>query len=502
MREILQTVAHDSSTYNDTNSLLNLNLMAPTQLNQRLTKMWGKSSDLFPLTMLTEGMGNTISKKAINGGDTQYKYKVEGKPRMTSQMVRLVTVPDANGKVGEGGSPIIIHMADNFFRYQYGVVLPNGRDLLRINTEGRLLASGAYEFKMVSQTGRGVSADLLKPGTWLGLGATTIAASKSDGTSDRKSSFSELTNQFGFHRFSQNIAGNIDNKICNIELEIVDNNTGASTFTKRWMPYQMKLWELERKRVLEEDLWISRYNRDLNGNIGLIDPDTNEPIPRGAGIIEQIEAVGNDFTFSNLSTRFLDMVIDRIDSNFISDSTRDKVLYCGKGFQRMFHEALNKEAVYNQYFTRLGEAEIKELGLNKGMSYGNYFVSYRTIHGTILTLMSSNMFDKGSIAEMQIKNQQTINGLPFNSYSAICLDHSMTNSSEYGNVSNIQMVYEDGRDFKYGIYKGMSEIPSCWGSTPGAIISDRKDIASYEVITSQGVIILNAYSSFMMNFAA
>ena len=50
--------------------------------------------------------------------------------------------------------------------------------------------------------------------------APIIPASKSDGTRTNKSSFNEATNQYSFHRFSENIAGNIANKVLDIEFDV------------------------------------------------------------------------------------------------------------------------------------------------------------------------------------------------------------------------------------------------------------------------------------------
>ena len=495
MREI-GTVQYDSSTYHDENTLLNFKLMSAPQLNQAFTYLWGRDSDKFPLLTMTEGQMSSINKRAISGADTQYKWKIMGREKLTSQVRKLITTPDANGMVGANGASIIVEMEDNWFPYQYGALAPDGVSLIRVQSEGKPTGRSTYSYTWVSQTGRGILATNFASGIFWALQTTTIAASKSDGTRDNKSSFNEATNQFGFHRFSQNIAGNISNKVLDVQFDVKDEN-GNMTKTNKWIPYQMKKWEIQRKQLLEEDLWRSQYNRDANGVVTLKDPDTNEPIPRGAGVLEQLDAAGNSFNYSNFTRNLLDMIHDHVNANRIGDSVGEKVLYCGKGFIREFSKSLERDAKYNNYFQALGEKVIGDGG-NGYLRYGAYFNQYKLQDGTIFTVKPVNMLDEGALAEMQKKNGQLIDGLPIDSYTAICLDHSMVSDDTLGDTRNIQLVYEEGREFQVGVYKGMSPLPAEWGAAAGNVISDTKDIASYEVICSQGINMLNPTTSFAM----
>ena len=495
MREI-GSVQYDSSIYNDENTLLNFKLMNAPSLNQAFTYLWGRDSDKFPLLTMTEGQMSNISKRAISGADTQYKWKIMGREKLTSSVRRLITAADTNGLVGANGAAIVLEMDDNWFPYQYGALAPNGKDLVRIQSEGKATGRGTFLYTWVSQTGRGIAATNFVAGTYWALAAPVIPASKSDGTRDNKSSFNEATNQFGFHRFSQNIAGNISNKVLDVQFDVVDEN-GKITTTNKWIPYQMKKWEIQRKQLLEEDLWRSQYNRDANGVIILKDPSNDEPIPRGAGVLEQIDAAGNSFSYPNFTRNLLDLIHDHVNSNRIGDSIGEKVLYCGKGFSREFSKALERDAKFNNYFQTLGDKVIAD-GTDGYLSYGRYFNQYKLQDGTIFTIKQVNMFDEGSLAEMQKKNGDLIDGLPRDSYTAVCLDHSKISDNDLGDTRNIQLVYEEGREFQMGIYKGMSPLPAEWGASAGNIISDTKDIASYEVICSQGINMLNPTTSFSM----
>ena len=496
MREI-GSVQYDSALYNDENTLLNFKLIAPTKLNQAFTHLWGRDTDKFPLLSMTEGQMSNIPKRALNGADTQYTWNIMGRDKLTSRVKRLVT-PAIGGLVGTGGSSIVVEMEDNIIPYQFGVLLSDGKSLLRANTDGAPTGRNTFTYTFVSQTGEGVAESNFTAGTHWALQVPTIAASKSDGTRTNRSSFNSAKNQYSFHRFSENIAGNISNKVLDFEFDVVVD--GQTHKYKQWIPYQMKLWEIKRKQLLEEDLWFSRYNRDKNGKVALNDPDTNEPIPRGAGVFEQLEAAGNDFTWSNFTRTVLDMVHDSVNQNRIGDSVGEKVLYCGKGFAREFTRSLERDAKFNNYFQSLGD---KVIGTGKDgyLSYGAYFGQYKLQDGTIFTLKPVNMFTYGSRAEMQTKNGLTIDNLPLDSYTAVCIDHSTVSDKDLGDVRNVQMVYEQGREWQVGIYKGMATLPKEWAAASNNIISDRKDIATYEIITSQGINILNPTTSFILRRA-
>jgi len=112
------------------------------------------------------------------------------------------------------------------------------------------------------------------------------------------------------------------------------------------------------------------------------------------------------------------------------------------------------------------------------------------------------MFTYGSLAELQMKNGDTIDGLALDAYTAVCIDHSTISDDDLGDVRNVQIVYEEGREWQVGVYKGMAPLPQEWAVAAGNMISDTKDIASYEVITSQGINILNPTTSFIMRRSA
>ena len=486
MREIGR-VKFSKETYTDANMLLNYGIVDAVSLNKNLTYLWGKEDNRFPLLSLTEGQGLSIGKKPINAGDSQYKWRVAGRQRRTSQIVRLVSQVECPGL---GYSEFEVEMRDNFFIYQWGAISPDGASLVRIQSEGKKTTQGTYIYVFQLQTGDAnayVNLDNFQPGLHWGEAIPTIPSSKSDGNRFRSQTWSEATNQFSWHRFSQQIAGNVANIVVDFEFNMDDGGT-----QKGWMPYEQKLFELAIRQMREEDLWYSEYNRDSNGVIHLKDPENGEPIPRGNGIFATLEAVNNIETFSKLTLERIDNTLTRIFDNRNDSSPVEIVLYAGKGFARLFNEAIEDATVNKGFFVALGENKIKDKG--DYLSYGKYFRQYENPYGQTITVKVTDMFSKGTRGEQDRLNGRMYKGLPYADYTGVFLDHSMNDLGE----RNIQMVYEEGREYQVGVYKGMSPLPDVWGAANDIRIATRKDIATYEVICSQGINMLNPLTSFAL----
>lgn len=485
MREI-STVKYDSRLYSDVNMLMNYNLIDPVNLDVNLTYMWGHESNRFPLLSLTAGNNAIATKKSLNGGDTQYKFPVKGRRRVWVQVIRVVS-----GQMSDGSylPNIEVELSDNWLIHQHSVVLPYSGMQYRVQAEGKPTGVGSYIYRLASLSGnpnaQPDARDFLN-GTYWGMGAPSIPGSKSDGNRSNTETFAYVTNQYGYYRFSKHIAGNIGSKVVNVQVDLSDGSR-----TNLWMPYEMREWELLRRDMLEEDLWFSEYNRDINGVIHNIDEETGEVIPRGAGVRDILNGIGNVESYSRLSTQLLDSILSRIFDNRFDETTDEVVIYGGIGFFREFNDAMFRDARFKNYFTALGKEEVIS-GSDGFLSYGKYFNQYRYINGKIITVKQTDIFDKGIRAEADRRNGRMHRGLPYTSYTGVFMDHSL----KAGGERNIQFVVEEGREYQVGIYKGMAKLPGSWSVMDDRAIADRKDIATYEVIGSQGINFKNPTTSF------
>lgn len=491
MRELYSTT-YDSKEYTDENLLYKHKLLKPEQLSRSLTYLYGKDSNMFPLLDMTEGKGLVKSQRPKELNDTQYEWPTMGRMKHVSNVIALANT--TNTKPGLGHTPFEVIFEDDWLIRQHSVFSPDGNHLCRIQGDPIKLGTNRFKYTFVLQGAditEYVTLDNFAAGKAWVMGAPTIAASKSTGNKSNKMFPGKMTNQFGFHRFSMEITGNVANKVTVVEFDLEGGGT-----TNMWMPFEMKLWEMDRRLMLESDLWYSKYNRTTEGRITLYDEETGEPIPRGAGVKEIIETAGNYDTYSTLTLAKIDSVINTIYANRVDDTPMEIVIYSGAGGIRAFHNAIMNDATAKQYYTPLGDNIIS--GGNY-MTYGKYFNQYKTIDGKLITIRETNLFNQGLLAEQQRVNGDLIDNFPLESFNLVFLDHSKDNGGE----RNIQMVTEKGRELITGIYRGPTNLPGAWGGVPdGKLISTKRDEASYEVITSDGINIKNATTCFWLSIAA
>ncbi len=478
---ILRRQAFNTDKYTDINFLYGNQMMDIPSISKSLTYIHGKDSNMFPLSYTTEGQ-NALSKvKPKKLGDSQYKWDIMGRLRLTSKVVGAVGV----GR-GLGHTIFEVEFEDSWFIKDYGATTPDGQYQVRIQGPG----SRENSYLMVITSGNPsdeVAATNFTAGLSWVMGAPAVALTKSTGNRTNRQTPGSLTNQYGLYRYSMNIAGNIANKATVYQFD----KEGGGT-TDMWMPEEMRQFEFDRRVLNENELWTSTYNRDEYGNVTTIDSVTNEPVPKGAGIKELIKEAGNLSTYTTLTMEKIESTVNRIFDNYDGDTQPEIVLYTGAGGIREFHNALMNKATGKSYYDALGKAEIKERG--GYLEYGKYFRSYKTIDDRVITVVETNLFNKGPLAMMDRENGRMINNFPLYSYNMVFLDHSLSDGGE----RNIQMVVEDGREYIAKIYAGMANLPDMWKATSSNLVATDKDVASYEIMESKGINMRNASTSFWM----
>lgn len=491
----LTDVTYNSTIYTDENLLYNNSLIDTVRLSRSLTYLFGNDSEMFPLLFFAEAQGGVNSMKSKKLNDTQYTWDVMGRMKNTSAVVALNNT--SNTKPGLGYTSFEVIFEDNWLIGQYGVITPDKSHQLRI--QGEPTQIGPKKFKYTFQLygadpDEYVSLDNFIEGTAWVMSAPHVAASKSDGNRSNSMAPGKWTNQYGFTRFSKQIAGNVANKVTPIEFPLKGGGT-----TNMWMPEEMKQFEITRRVMLEEDMWNSKYNRDEYGMIHTKDPETGEPIPTGAGVKEILKSVGQYDTYSSLTLAKLDSIVNTIFSNRVDNTPMELVLYTGNGGIEMFNNAIKSAANANSYYEKLGAEEITS-AKGGNLSYGQYFTQYKTISGHIITVKLANVFNHGTLAEMDRRNGRTLNSHPAESYNFVLLDHSRTENGE----RNLEFVAEEGREVITGVYRGMSPLPGAWGAfeRSGKIdLATRKDVATYEVMASGGINLRNPYTSYFLEFS-
>jgi len=491
MREI-ETIQYNSERFTDENVLYKNKLIDKVELSGGLTYLWGKDSDMFPLLSLTDGQKGMLSVKPKALNDTQYTWNVMGRMKHVSKVVGLANA--SNTKPGLGGTSFEVDFEDDWFLKFYTIMSPDKQHTCRIQGNPVRLGANRFRITLIIMTGDAdeyVDTDNFTTGMSWVMGAPVVTLSKSDGTSSNSMSPGKWTNQFGLYRFSKNITGNVANKVTNIEFDLEGGGT-----TNLWMPYEMKLFEIDRRLMLEERMWDSKYNRNSYGEIMNKDSENGEPLPEGAGIRDILKSTGQYDTYGQLTLSKLDGVINKLFANRVDDTPMELVIIGGKGAMRQVNKAIKGDALSSGYYEKLGHEEIMS-GKDGYLSYGKYFNQYKHIDGQMFTFKPGKIFDVGLRAELDRANGNMFDGLPFSSYDLFLLDMSRTNDGE----RNIELVAEKGREVKEAIYKGFTNLPEVWQAMGNdKFIATRLDEASYEVMVSQGINMRNYTTSYHLEF--
>ena len=480
---ILSQGRFDDRGYSNEESIANLQLTKPVEINAFLTYNYGMDDDRFPLSFLTEGQGRN---GVVDVKTVQWTWRTMGRMKFTDFVTHCAV---ANAQAGKGGVEFEVHFSTHWFIEQYGLIAPDGKTQVRIQKDlGESAYGYAYILKLTSPNPElFVAEEYLQPGAYWSMSAPTVSESYSKGNRSNSMGPGKMTSQLEFHRYSKEIAGNLSNIVTEYEFKNAEGNK------KLWINEEMRQFHVNMRVMNEERLWLAEYNRNANGEITLNDRDNGHPIPHTSGMLEicresNYDTYGEYLTLSKLK-RTVGDVLDRD-----TDSGKmNIVLMGGKGFLEDFDEAMKIDAKENGFLTPLGEKEISGSGAN--LEYGAYFRTYKTVDGHTITAKHCSFFDKGTIAEAA-KNNGNIHprsGYPITSHQACFIDFS-----SYDGHQNVRMVRQEGQIYKAKVLKGMSDIPASWGVADSNYIATEIDMSRYEIKSSLGLQVDNANKMFML----
>ena len=465
---------YDDRGYSNEESIANLMLSKPAEINRTLTYTFGMDDDRFPLSFLTEGQGSS----GIKSIETEtWTWKTMGRLHFNDYVVYFNT---ANSNPGQGGAMFDVEFATHWLIEQWSLVAPDGVTQVRIMADLGEGTHGGYVYRLKLWNPNPnfyVNTDNLKVGKYWTMTAPTIPASYSKGNRSNSMGPGKMTSQLEYHRYSKEIAGNISNTIVEYEFKTRDGGT-----TNRWINEEMRQFEIQKRIAEEETLWLSEYNLNENGEIIMLDRDNSKPIRRTSGMME-ICRESNYATYGEtLTLNLIERTIGDVLDKDTDTGTMEVVLGCGKGFWQDFDGAMRDAATNNGFVDALGDKMIEEY--DGGLSYGKYFRRYKTIDNHIITLKHLAFLDKGSLADNDKANGNIHpkSGLPMTSHQAFLLDFST-----YEGTRNIRMVRLKGQEHIIGILKGLTPIPASWGSVPNNAISTEIDMSRYEVKSTIGL---------------
>lgn len=451
---------YNTDGYTDENSLANALLTEADTLSPVITHLAGREDKRFPLTFMTEGMGNT---KYIN--DTQYDYPVIGRLNKAIDAVKLVR------GTGVNHSRFEVAFKEKWFNKNYIIESPYG-------IQARIMEEpyeGTYGYHYVLQLVTANASDSISATDIEGLKFIQMfapnAMSGSRGTDSNWVAPSKARNQISLIRKSYRYEGNVQNKVAVFEF-----NVGGRT-TKLWTDFEEYQFMLRWKEECEQALWYSQYNRDRNGLIHLKD-ENGQTIPLGSGVLEQIP---NFETYTELTSSRLKDIVRDVMFGATDAQQMNIVLYTGLGGMEEFDKGMKQEIANGSYIKNTPDTAFMRGG-TASMEFGGFFTSYRHIDGHVITVRHLPLFDHGSRALNSPKHPVT--GLPLESYRMIFLDQST-----YDGQSNVSMVTRKGREMVRWAVAGAS-IPK--GFSGNALRATDKDGSSVHFMKELGINIRRA----------
>lgn len=445
----------------DENSLANALLTQPDVLSPVITHLSGREDKRFPLSFLTEGMGNV---KYIN--DVEYDYPVMGRLNKS-----VVCVGNTQITATGGGT---VTFNDRWFVKNYIIEFGDAANTQLRITADPVQSNGGWTY-MVQMVTSDPTATPIASGSLNGKRAVQLfAANAFSGSRGNESNWvapSKMRNQISLIRKSYRYEGNMPDRVVNFEFNVGGRSTNL------WYDFEEYQHMLRWKEESELALWYSRYNRDADGLIHLRD-ENGKVIPLGSGVLEQIPNVD---TYSVLTAAKLKSVVRDALYGASDASQMNIVLFTGLGGMEEFDNAM-KEELANQTYVKNTDPSSFVSGSGRNLSLGGFFTQYQHIDGHTITVRHLPLFDHG--ARALASERHPVTGLPLESYRMIFLDMSV-----YDGENNVSMITRKNRELVRWAVAGATVPPGFGGN---ALRATDVDGASVHFLKECGISIRRA----------
>lgn len=466
---VLYRDTFDGNGFTNENSLANALLTKPDQITPVLTHLAGREDKKFPLTFLTEGQRGGTRLVELN--DVQYEWSTINKMKHSDRIVSSAYTASTD-RAGINNSPIYVTFETNWLKTQHTVHTPNGYAVRIAGKPTRVGAHFLYEFRLITTDPAAYipHTEFTAGLAWAMVGGANVSESFSMGNESNVMMPGKMKNQVGVIRKSYHWGGNIGNKT--VEILLQDKNGNKTNY---WLPFEEWQHILNYKQACEENYWYSRYNRDAQGQISLMDEDSGLPIPMSAGVEDQIP---NMDTYSTLTYKKIKNTVGDVMYGATDTGKMEVVLYTGLGGLEEFSEAMQDKAL--GYTQIVGDKFVKGEGRNLMLT--GFFTSFQHIDGHVVTVAHLPLLDFGSKAEIAPKHP--VSGRPITSYDMYFIDQSM-----YDGEPNVLMVTQKGRSMIRRMVAGMTPIKYGDFSGNSEYIASEQDKSSVHLMSAKGICI-------------
>jgi hypothetical protein len=453
---------YNDAQMTDMNSLSNALLAKPTELSPIITHLAGKDDKRFPLSFLTEGVGNT---KSID--NLEYEYRVKTHTLKT----RPVAVDNSAGNLGLGGTTFFLEFPDKWFIASYVLVNSIGEQA-RIMAEPIAVGSNwRYTMQLVNPSATAVLTTGAEAGDLWAQMYAPVGVDFSRGNASNWETPGKVRNKIGTVRKSYHMSGNAKDFVAEFTLP-----TKGGKSTKLWMDYEEYTHMLNFKEECEMYYWYGQKTYDAKGQTQMKD-ENGQPVVVGPGLMEQII---NKDTYSTLTESKLKNIIGDLFYGMTDASKKQVTLYTGTGGAREFDEALKNHFGSNGAGNwKVGGENRFITGSGRSLGMSGYFTSYEHIDGHTVNVVKLPLFDHGPVA--QARQKHPVTGYSLESYRMVFVDQS-----NYDGQNNLQMINKKGRESMRWCVAG-SVVPKGFDSSTSR--ASDVDGASVHMLKTAGIVL-------------
>jgi len=452
---------YNDTQMTDSNSLVNALISRPEELSPVITHLAGREDKKFPLTMLTEGMGNT---KSING--LEYEYRVNTRVLRTRPLVAT----NGGSNLGLNGSTFDLTFPDKWFVFPYTLVSESGVQVRIMDQPqpAKGIKGYVYTVKLINpDPAATMPASDVMAGKLFGSLWANVGTDFSRGNASNWARPGLVRHKIGTYRKSYQFSGNAKDWVAEFNLPT------KSGMTKMWMDYEEYQYMLQWKEECELSYWYGEQTYLNDGSTELVD-ENGQPIIAGPGLFEQII---NKDTYSELTENKLLNTIGDLFYGMTDANNMQVTLYTGTGGMREFDRAM-KTALSQKQYIKLDAGKFVT-GSGRNLTLGGYFTTYEHVDGHTINVVKVPMFDHGPVADARAKHPVT--GFSMESYRMVFLDQS-----NYDGEANVQMVNKKGREFLRWAVAG-SVVPKGFDSS--TLRASDVDGASVHFLKTGGVVL-------------
>jgi len=439
----------------DSNNLSNALLTSPEKISPMITHLGGREDKKFPLTFLTEGLGNTKSIERL-----EYEYDVNYHFRKTRPLAA-----DAGSDAGANGQPFVLTFPDKWFIKDYILVSQSGVQA-RIMSEPTPNGSNwDYTMQLVAPNAVMPSADL-DAGALFAQMYAPVGVDFSRGNASNWQAPARVRHKLTTIRKSYQFSGNAKDYVVEFDLPVKGGQT-----SRFWMDYEEWQHFLQWKEECEMYYWYGQQSYGDNGVVQMKD-ENGQPVQIGPGLFDQII---NKDTYSVLTENKLSDVVGDIFFGMTDAQNMNVTLYTGTGGAREFDRAM-KDKLGTLGFTVFSDGRFIQ-GNGSELTLTGYFKRYEHVDGHTINVVKVPLFDHGAVA--QASQRHPVTGLPLESYRMCFVDQS-----RYDGQPNVQMINKKGREMVKWAVAG-SVVPRGMGDS--ALRASDIDGASVHFLKTAGI---------------